>query len=255
MHIPSFSALCWMIINNFLFFFYNAMWSSKGPAIVTVLGRWRPRWKKITRYFIQHNAWFPLAVSDRNRLRNLQILQKSMCFFRFKCKMLKQSDSNIYLYSPCGRWPRFKEQRSSSTWRTLERPGQFYFSWSLKQNMSVFCFFLVFGFGFSFLVFVVESQSPVTWQRLVKNLPSFVCLTSGVRALSVASCFEVCPQQHGQSSFCCPSGILSESVLQIIWLTYCAWLFHNLALESLLWASNYIYLDKINNWDRMSDLV
>lgn len=37
--------------------------------------------------------------------------------------------------------------------------------------------------------------------------PSFVCLTSGVRALCLASCFEVCPQKHRQSSFCCPSGI------------------------------------------------
>lgn len=50
--------------------------------------------------------------------------------------------------------------------------------------------------------------------------PSFVCLTSEVRALSLASCFEVCPQQHGQCSFCCPSVILSESVVhQIIWLS------------------------------------
>lgn len=49
--------------------------------------------------------------------------------------------------------------------------------------------------------------------------PSFVCLTSEVRALCLATCFEVCPQQHGQCSFCCFSVILSETVLhQMIWL-------------------------------------
>lgn len=77
--------------------------------------------------------------------------------------------------------------------------------------------------------------------------PSFVCLTSEVRALCLASCFEVCPQQHGQCSFCCPSVNLSVTVLhQIIWLLCWAWLFHDLAWGSAQWSSNYIYLDKIN---------
>lgn len=53
--------------------------------------------------------------------------------------------------------------------------------------------------------------------------PSFVCLTSEVRALFVASCFEVCSQLYGQCSFCCPWASLSEIVPnQIIWLDHLA---------------------------------
>lgn len=33
-----------------------------------------------------------------------------------------------------------------------------------------------------------------------------VCVTPEVRALFVASCFEVCSQRYGQCSFCCPLG-------------------------------------------------
>lgn len=53
--------------------------------------------------------------------------------------------------------------------------------------------------------------------------PSFVCLTSEVRALFVASCFEVCSQLYGQCSFCCLWASLSEIVPhQIIWLDHLA---------------------------------
>lgn len=63
-----------------------------------------------------------------------------------------------------------------------------------------------------------------SWATVVDmTSPSFACLTSEVIALFVASCFEVCSQQHGQCSFCCPWANLSEIVShQIIWLGHLA---------------------------------
>lgn len=52
-----------------------------------------------------------------------------------------------------------------------------------------------------------EFQRPVYVTAANLKSLSFVCLTSKVTALCLASCFEVCPQQHGQCSFCCPSVI------------------------------------------------
>lgn len=96
---------------------------------------------------------------------------------------------------------------------------------------------------------MVEFQGPVYVTAANLKSPSFVCLTSEVRALCVASCFEVCPQQHGQCSFCCPSVILSAIVLhQIIWLDYLAW-------ESVQRSSPHLYLNKINNWEWRLNMI
>lgn len=57
----------------------------------------------------------------------------------------------------------------------------------------------------------ISEASHVT--RPIWKLLPFVCLTSEVRALCLAPCFEVCPQQYGQCPFCFRSSILSETVL------------------------------------------
>lgn len=68
--------------------------------------------------------------------------------------------------------------------------------------------------------FLMVRSQQWTYVRVVDmKSPSFVCLTSEVSVLFVASCFEVCSQQYGQCLFVSPRAILSEIVPhQIIWL-------------------------------------
>lgn len=48
---------------------------------------------------------------------------------------------------------------------------------------------------------MVISQQWTSVTVVEMKSPSFVCLTSEVRVLFVASCFEVCSQQYGQCLF------------------------------------------------------
>lgn len=79
--------------------------------------------------------------------------------------------------------------------------------------------------------------------------PSSVCLTSEVRVLFVASCFEVCSQQYGQCLFVSPGPI-------------CLWLSPTKLFGLIPWQRNavwrifhYLYRDKINSRDWRLNLI
>lgn len=80
--------------------------------------------------------------------------------------------------------------------------------------------------------------------------PSFVCLTPEVRPLCLACCFKVCPQQHGQSPFCCPSAIFvwdRPSSNDLAWSLGTG--------ERAQWVTHYLYLDKTNNPERRLGVI
>lgn len=91
------------------------------------------------------------------------------------------------------------------------------------------------------LFLMVRSQQWTYVTVVDMKSPSFVCLTSEVRVLFVASCFEVCSQQYGQCLFVSPG-------------TFCLRLSHTKLFGLISWqrnpvrcASHYLYQDKINS--------
>lgn len=99
------------------------------------------------------------------------------------------------------------------------------------------------------LFLMVRSQQWTYVTVVDMKSPSFVCLTSEVRVLFVASCFEVCSQQYGQCLFVSPG-------------TFCLRLSHTKLFGLISWqrnpvrcTSHYLYQDKINSWEWRLNLI
>lgn len=98
--------------------------------------------------------------------------------------------------------------------------------------------------------FLIVRSQQWTYVRVVDiKSPSFVCLTSEVRVLFVASCFEVCSQQYGQCLFVSPR-------------PFCLRLSPTKLFGLIPWqpnpvrrSSHYLYRDKINSWEWRLNLI
>lgn len=85
--------------------------------------------------------------------------------------------------------------------------------------------------------------------------PSFVCITSEVRALCFASCFEVCQTTWTMLFLLLHSHFLWECSSHYLALATGLDWFCNLAPGCFQLSSHYIYLAKINSWESGTDLV
>lgn len=98
--------------------------------------------------------------------------------------------------------------------------------------------------------FLMVRSQQWTYVRVVDmKSPSFVCLTSEVRVLFVASCFEVCSQHYGQCLFVSPG-------------PFCLRLSPTKLFGLIPWqpnpvrrSSHYLYRDKINSWEWRLNLI
>lgn len=78
---------------------------------------------------------------------------------------------------------------------------------------------------------------------------SFVCLTSEVRVLFVASCFQVCSQQYGQCVFVSP-GPFWLRMSPTKWFGLIAW-----QRNPVQRSSHYLYRDEVNSREWRLNLI